>query len=78
MARPALGPGVLGDHHGAVLGMCDDGPDEVLCYDALADEELSTRLLSSRDRRLRERTTACASSSRSSATPRSSTTSACS
>ncbi|MGO9963522.1 MAG: maltokinase N-terminal cap-like domain-containing protein [Acidimicrobiales bacterium] len=41
----ALAPAMLGDHQGAVLGMCDDGSGEVLCYDALADEELSTWLL---------------------------------
>jgi len=41
----ALAPAVLGGHQGAVLGMCDDGLGEVLCYDALADEELSTGLL---------------------------------
>ena len=41
----ALAPAVLGDHQGAVLGMCDDGSGDVLCYDALADEELSTELL---------------------------------
>jgi predicted trehalose synthase len=41
----AQAPGALGDHQGAVLGMCDDGTGEVLCYDALADEELATRLL---------------------------------
>ena len=41
----ALAPAMLGDHHGAVLGLCDDGSGEVLCYDALADEELSTGLL---------------------------------
>jgi predicted trehalose synthase len=43
--EPALAPAVLGDRQGAVLGMCDDGSGDVLCYDALADEELSTRLL---------------------------------
>ncbi len=43
--EPALAPAVLGDRQGAVLGMCDDGAGDVLCYDALADEELSTRLL---------------------------------
>jgi len=42
----ALAPAVLGSRQGAVLGMCDDGSGEVLCYDALADEELSTGLLS--------------------------------
>jgi len=43
--EPSLAPAVLGDHQGAVLGMCDDGSGDVLCYDALADEELSTGLL---------------------------------
>jgi predicted trehalose synthase len=43
--EPTLAPAVLGNHHGAVLGMCDDGDGDVLCYDALADEELSTALL---------------------------------
>ncbi len=43
--EPALAPAVLGNQQGAVLGMCDDGSGEVLCYDALADEELSTGLL---------------------------------
>jgi len=42
---PTLAPAVLGDHQGAVLGMCDDGSGDVLCYDALADEELSAGLL---------------------------------
>jgi hypothetical protein len=28
-----------------VLGLCDDGSGEVLCYDALADEELTAALL---------------------------------
>jgi len=41
----ALAPAVLGDHQGAVLGMCSDGGGDVLCYDALADEELSRGLL---------------------------------
>ena len=41
----AQAPAALGDHQGAVLGMCDDGSGEVLCYDALADEELATVLL---------------------------------
>jgi len=36
--EPALAPAVLGDRQGAVLGMCDDGSGDVLCYDALADE----------------------------------------
>jgi len=43
--EPALAPAVLGSHQGAVLGLCDDGAGEVLCYDALADEELSIELL---------------------------------
>jgi len=43
--EPALAPAVIGDHQGAVLGMCDDGLGDVLCYNALADEELSTGLL---------------------------------
>ena len=42
---PVLAPAVLGEHQGAVLGMCDDGSGDVLCYDALADEELATGLL---------------------------------
>jgi predicted trehalose synthase len=42
---PAQAPGALGDQQGSVLGICDDGAGEVLCYDALADEELATRLL---------------------------------
>ena len=41
----SLAPAVLGDHPGAVLGMCDDGAGDVLCYDALADDDLSTSLL---------------------------------
>jgi predicted trehalose synthase len=41
----AIAAAVLGSHRGAVLGLCDDGSGEVLCYDAMADEELSTRLL---------------------------------
>ena len=42
---PVQTPAALGEHQGAVLGMCDDGAGDVLCYDALADEELATRLL---------------------------------
>src|ERR1035438_154417 len=41
----SLAPAVLGDHQGAVLGMCSDGVGDVLCYDALADDELSADLL---------------------------------
>lgn len=41
----SLAPAVLGDHQGAVLGMCSDGAGDVLCYDALADDELSAGLL---------------------------------
>jgi maltokinase len=41
----SLAPAVLGDHPGAVLGVCDDGEEDVLCYDALADDELSSTLL---------------------------------
>ena len=51
----ALAPAVLGDHQGAVLGMCDDGSGDVLCYDALADEELSTGFACRGERRARER-----------------------
>jgi predicted trehalose synthase len=43
--EPTLAPAVLGDHQGAVLGICHDGSAEVFCYDALADEELATGLL---------------------------------
>ncbi len=43
---PAQAPAALGEHQGAVLGMCDDGSGDVLCYDAIADEELATKLLS--------------------------------
>ncbi|MGA8295739.1 MAG: hypothetical protein WB770_01715, partial [Acidimicrobiales bacterium] len=43
--EPALAPAVLGSHQGAVLGLCDDGSGEVLCYDALADDELAIELL---------------------------------
>jgi maltokinase len=43
--EPALAPAALGNHQGAVMGACDDGLSDVLAYDALADEELSTRLL---------------------------------
>jgi len=43
--EPAHAPAVLGSRQGAVLGVCDDGAGEVLCYDALADEELATGLL---------------------------------
>ncbi|MGA3352435.1 MAG: hypothetical protein ABSD85_04510 [Acidimicrobiales bacterium] len=43
---PAQAPAALGEQQAAVLGLCDDGSGEVLCYDALADEELATRLLS--------------------------------
>jgi predicted trehalose synthase len=43
--EPALAPAILGSRQGAVLGTCDDGSGEVLCYDALADEELATGLL---------------------------------
>jgi maltokinase len=43
--EPALAPAVLGSRQGAVLGICDDGSGEVLCYDAFADEELSAGLL---------------------------------
>ncbi len=42
---PAQAPAAIGDHQGAVLGLCDDGSGDVLCYDALADEELATGLL---------------------------------
>jgi len=43
--EPALAPAILGSRQGAVLGICDDGSGEVLCYDAFADEELSAGLL---------------------------------
>ena len=39
------GPAALGDQQGAVLGVCDDGAGDVLCYAALADEELAAELL---------------------------------
>ncbi len=42
---PVQAPAALGDQQGAVMGMCDDGSGDVLCYDALADAELATRLL---------------------------------
>jgi predicted trehalose synthase len=41
----ALAPAVLGDHAAAVLGICEDGSGDVLCYNALVDDELSTGLL---------------------------------
>ena len=41
----AQGPATLGDQQGAVLGVCDDGTGDVLCYAALADEELAAELL---------------------------------
>jgi predicted trehalose synthase len=41
----ALAPAAIGDQQGAMLGLCDDGSGDVLCYDALADEELATGLL---------------------------------
>jgi predicted trehalose synthase len=44
--RPiAHAPGMLGTRPGAVLGSAHDGLDEVLVYDALADEELVRMLL---------------------------------
>jgi predicted trehalose synthase len=42
---PTLAPAVLKDEPGAVLGVCDDGAGEVLCYNAMADEELAAKLL---------------------------------
>jgi predicted trehalose synthase len=41
----SLAPAVLGDRPGAVLGMCRDDEGDLLCYDALADEDLSSSLL---------------------------------
>ena len=72
----AQGPATLGDQQGAVLGVCDDGTGDVLCYAALADEELATRAARRRERGHPSAPRAPASCSRSSATPRSSTTSA--
>lgn len=43
--RDPTHPPALGDQQGAVLGMCDDGGGDVICYDALADEELAVELL---------------------------------
>ena len=44
--RPiATAPGMLGSRPGAVLGSAHDGREEVLVYDALADEELVRSLL---------------------------------
>ena len=72
---PAQAPAALGDHQGAVMGMCDDGAGDVLCYDALADEDLATRTPRRGDQDLLS-ADASASYSPSSATLRSSTTSA--
>ena len=38
-------PALLGARHGAVLGVAHDDDGEVVCYDALADDELALELL---------------------------------
>ena len=63
--EPALAPAILGNRQGAVLGICDDGSGEVLCYDALADDELVDGAARRRERGAERAHGGCGSSSRS-------------